>query len=329
MLSWSGLFPKAGLLRRHLAWCPHCLAEDQETYDRLIWCLPQVKVCTLHKTKLREYCPNCGLHIPVLHSRSVPGECPSCKSPLADSAPSSSSVSKADLAMTQLVESFFLLVASKADTVWKRATPVDVVLNLCMQGAKIPDAAALGRILQVSRITAWYWLNGRSVPDFSHTLRICHVFGLSIDDFLNGKVGSRITIKHYDDPIFTTSRRKPRRFEAVAVQNAIDELSTQLSHRPPSLVEVSNAVGFPPRTIRNHLPETCRLIARKHRKFLKAQVAERKRSMKQGLQSAITRSRDEFTNPQRCNVVPFLTKPGLMRSAEARKTLQQLLLEFD
>lgn|GEM_PF-3761487 len=45
-------------------WCPACYLEDQDNdnniYDRLSWCLPQIERCSIHRLRLEVRCPNCS-----------------------------------------------------------------------------------------------------------------------------------------------------------------------------------------------------------------------------------------------------------------------------
>lgn len=53
--------------RKHLGFgiqfCPYCLREDEEPYFRKQWRLALCTVCSIHKVKLYDRCPNCGIGI--------------------------------------------------------------------------------------------------------------------------------------------------------------------------------------------------------------------------------------------------------------------------
>jgi hypothetical protein len=53
-----------GVARRYRNWCPACLHDsiehEKEFYDRLLWTLPAVKRCTVHRLLLESECPHCG-----------------------------------------------------------------------------------------------------------------------------------------------------------------------------------------------------------------------------------------------------------------------------
>lgn len=53
-----------GIVRADRAWCPACLEEaihsEVPFYDRLVWALPYILRCPIHKVELRSSCPYCG-----------------------------------------------------------------------------------------------------------------------------------------------------------------------------------------------------------------------------------------------------------------------------
>lgn len=76
LLRFKNVFPNRNLLRRHVAWCPICL--EEENYYPLIWSFTTYKVCIKHRINLREKCENCDKPIPFLHRKSRIGLCPNC-----------------------------------------------------------------------------------------------------------------------------------------------------------------------------------------------------------------------------------------------------------
>jgi hypothetical protein len=60
MLSWAGVLPTRGLIRRTRAWCPLCYDEQRRqnriVYDPLLWGLEAVSVCLVHHSPLSTCC---------------------------------------------------------------------------------------------------------------------------------------------------------------------------------------------------------------------------------------------------------------------------------
>jgi transcriptional regulator with XRE-family HTH domain len=70
--------------RGERAWCPLCLAVDESrAYDRLIWTLRDIAVCTVHEVALVTSCATCGRSHRPLAQWAYPFRCPWCGSALA------------------------------------------------------------------------------------------------------------------------------------------------------------------------------------------------------------------------------------------------------
>ena len=84
MLSWAGVLPTRGLIRRTRAWCPLCYDEQRRqnriVYDPLLWGLEAVSVCLVHHSPLSTCCPNpaCGKAQSFLAPLVQAGHCARC-----------------------------------------------------------------------------------------------------------------------------------------------------------------------------------------------------------------------------------------------------------
>jgi transcriptional regulator with XRE-family HTH domain len=194
----------------------------------------------------------------------------------------------------------------------------------------ISDAAALGRAIGVSRITAWYWLTGAATPDIDNVLRMCFRFNLSLVDFVSGHIPRHATGENRNvielDP--HPRRRSPKRFDVGEVSGAIHALMKSRGDDPPSLEDVGRVTGFAVRTIRRWLPALCRDISAGHRKSCAGKIAARRRAVRLAIRDAIAATRGENLRPTRRNIGQHLQKPGILRSPENRKVVEQLLLDF-
>ena len=74
------------LVRKGRAWCPACMADDvnseKQFYDRLIWAIPAIKRCPVHKVALESTCPQCGHAQAHYHHLGHMELCCLCKKPL-------------------------------------------------------------------------------------------------------------------------------------------------------------------------------------------------------------------------------------------------------
>jgi len=73
---------KAIDLRRHLAWCPLCLQEQEKAGDDmhypLLWMPKNYTFCHKHEVPLFDQCPNCSKYQPVMAFHNHPGRCAHC-----------------------------------------------------------------------------------------------------------------------------------------------------------------------------------------------------------------------------------------------------------
>lgn len=75
-----------GICRLGRAWCPACLEEaaisETPFYDRLIWAIPTIKRCQIHRVALEALCPRCGALQLHYHHLGCMELCFKCKTPL-------------------------------------------------------------------------------------------------------------------------------------------------------------------------------------------------------------------------------------------------------
>ena len=327
--SWSHLFPDRGLLKKHHAWCPQCFAEDgDERYDRLLWNFAPTKACTRHRCRLVQRCPTCASEIPAIHARSVPGVCPRCETSLVSEDSQSLPADEFDLGISQVAADFLEAVSAQPGLVQQTSWNNGEILDRCMGAAGISDAGELARLLNISRITTWYWLRNRAAPDFTHTLQICYAFNLPLADLLIGRIPDIIVPRGNGELALRPARRTRREFNEVIVAQRIETFRAQCSDNPPSLADVGRETGFAVRLLRIRFPATCRDISAAHRARCRELLAARREVQRQVFRAAIAECRASRVNPTRGDVLACLPKRGILRSPAARRDLDQLLLSI-
>lgn len=80
--NWGFISPGKMIINKSKHWCGKCYSEWQANgkpiYDPLIWSLNEIKICSIHKTKLLKACPHCNKGIPVLNGKSMTARCIYC-----------------------------------------------------------------------------------------------------------------------------------------------------------------------------------------------------------------------------------------------------------
>ncbi|WP_246026519.1 hypothetical protein [Oleiharenicola lentus] len=228
-----------------------------------------------------------------------------------------------------LAEDFLLATATNRRRQWRRTCEVAEVLQRCVTAADVPDAAALGRVVNVSRITAWGWLNGKSAPDFSFTLRLCHCFGLSVEDFLSGRIPSTLVLRVWEELPIRPTRRRPGRHDDIGLAQAVVRYCEKRTQRPPSLAEVAEAVSVSPRVLRKRFPALCNDISSRWREFVRTRRIAREEELRRTIRDVALREKIKRGRIRRCDLIKLLPKPGVLRSAATRDLVKQTLLDLE
>lgn len=85
MYPWRHVLAREKLLRLHLAWCPSCYTDWQQSghtiYNPLLWHLEAVEICPYHRQRLGQHCPypDCQRQLPLINNSGQPGYCPYCQ----------------------------------------------------------------------------------------------------------------------------------------------------------------------------------------------------------------------------------------------------------
>lgn len=327
IMAWGAVLPARRLLRPVHAWCPECYKTDTIPYDRLVWSLRAVRACPKHRCQLVERCPECNSRMPALHGRSAPGYCPRCSAELAGALKESSPAHESEINISRLAADFLRDTAD--DRAARRMIQADVSTGLraCAAAASLPDAAEFARCVNVSRITAWYWLQGRASPDFEHLLGICQAFRVPVLDLLTGRVPTQIQTNRGDELPLRPARRARKRFDAIRVFGAVQRF-LEASKEPPSLEDVGREIGFAVRVLRRHFPALCLEISIRHKTRCRVRAAERRAALREEFRAAIRLSRASGGAASRRHAVRLLPKPGVLRSLAARQEFDQLRLEL-
>lgn len=251
---WDHNFPSRGFLATHLRWCPLCLSEDNAPYHRLSWMLTAVRCCDLHERWLAACCARCGRSIPVFHERSWTVLCPLCGADLRNGGPQQTP-SAFELRCTHEAEAIIAAAASSgAELTW--APQVALTSLARRNGVNTPGA--LASQLHMSKITVWYWLNGRAQPSFPSALEITSRLNASLAALLGAP---RPFVRQLQQPEFHLTGRAAARARDWPKIDAALRAELQ-STTPKSLRQFGALHGIAVRTLRAHLPARCAELAR-------------------------------------------------------------------
>jgi len=322
---WDHLFPALGFQRANLAWCPLCLAGDLIPYHRLSWMIQPVRICSVHRCLLRHVCLKCRNSVPVIHNRSAVTMCPWCASDLRDGNESGprDGISQYDHWAAQEIGMIL-----EASTEWHRPLhwePAVAVRRLAIARG-LEDAAAFGRFIGTSKITAWYWFTSKARPSLPMTLHMYHCSGASIATELSGRKPNREPSTDVQPEMHLRQLRNPQRRNWPKIEK---QLLAELK-RPPEkskpLAVLGRQLEIHIRTLRAHFPKLCQKIAKRHQRWCHDEAVRRRLLLRKKIEEAITRLRQTGTEVNTRSVSEMLSHPGLFSRPIARHIYRQLIL---
>lgn len=323
-IAWDRLFPTRFFQRTRLAWCPLCLAEDPEPYHRLSWMLQCTKICPVHRTPLYQRCPTCGNGIAVLHDRSSVLMCPKCTGDLRRFAKPQppAEISEYDLWVADEIGK--IITASKK---WYRPlewTPAITLQQLCKK-ANLNDAAEFARFIGTSKVTTWYWLNGKARPSLPFTLHICYRFRVSLAGLLEQQENDRLKLIadgqiEFHLPPARVKRKRNWHNIGTFLQS---ELQKPIDKAIP-LESIAKQTKTPVRTLRNHFPKLCHKLAKKNSRRQRTVARLRNKNLEKDIKAAISKLYKTKPIITKSNIAALLNKPGLFSRHNARYILQKI-----
>lgn len=254
------------LVRKGRVWCPSCMAEDANSksqfYDRLIWAIPAIKRCPVHKVALESTCPQCGRAQAHYHHLGHMDLCYVCKNPLL------SDPSKWKVVLHPLPYEKECLQLVKEISTGNLGAVVEDAYGIFIKefsdylspmGAKISrHTYRASRRPQQARET--------TRPRFMTLLKRCMAFGIDPTDLFRDPVGAAksaciLEFARLDLP----ADIKPRK-SAELVELALERLRSELSKcdydRLPSLVEIARDLGVSKGFLNYHHGDICTKYAR-------------------------------------------------------------------
>jgi TniQ len=256
------------LFRRHRAWCPQCYEEDHRNgivYERLLWSLRAVTVCSKHAVLLELRCPICRKELPPLAVRSRPGHCSACGEWLGreKSTASASSEMGEDQLEFYTAPAVGDLLASMNFRGRVRAPRFRRNLRTCILRLTAGNGNAFAEITHTPRTTLRTWLDD-GLPQLDALLRFTFHLGISVKYLLISRglhevdwadVKSRISNNRCNAKCYRTSEMVRKLLREALQDDAC-----------PSVPELGARLGYKrSERLRQVSPELCRQLTRRHR----------------------------------------------------------------
>ncbi|PFN39670.1 TniQ family protein [Bacillus thuringiensis] len=310
------------LLKNNLAWCPICLNHWKENaYYPLIWFFKDVKICLQHNCELKDSCPSCNKHLPILHRKMLIGYCPYCSKWLGTSEIKRIENDK-ELFKAQEISN---LVANRSFLA--RGDDKESISNALLQLTNCytnGNLAEFAKLINTPKVTLWDWVYGGRLPSLGKILDICFNGNVSLMQLLNGdfKFNDKFNEKVESIREKNLIRRK------IDQEKLQGELGVFLLQTPSiSLSKVSEILGYDRKVLMSKFPEICRLIVNQHKEYCIQQKHNRNVELMKGVDRAINFLQENEVYPSRREVEKYLNKPGLLHERRIREKWLKKILE--
>lgn len=316
--AWDHLFPTRTFQRHALAWCPLCLAADPIPYHRLAWTIEASRCCVEHKQVLEIRCPRCGRYPKLFHERSTILRCPHCYSDLRQTSRPASVPTPFDMWKAGEVGQ---LIASAHSATNRIAWDSGASLRRVAGRLRCDDAATLGRLVGVSRITAWYWWTGRSRPSLPLALRAFYILGGSLAEEITGQrwPTSSGTI---EPELHLPARRKARCVDWRKLRQAL-EGELRKCDEVISLTEFARRHNTHPRTLRIRFPRLSARLSGRFQETVGRRAELRQRSIEKEIKRAVAALAKRNQRISQRAVAALLGRSGLFCRPTARDALRK------
>lgn len=316
---WDSNFPTRGFQHAQLRWCPACLAGDAQPYHRLAWQIGPVAACPEHNQLLQQECSRCRRPLPTFHDRLTILECPYCRGDLRFSK------------TMQRPDEFDLWTARQVGEIiavaGRNRSSLDIDcwswfqrhMTLC----GFRSDAAVARHLGTSKVTVWCWHHQTARISLPWALRIAWCFGV---DFANLATGTEPEVSNARQQSFHLRQRaSPRRIDWDMVGKELAVALSQSGFGAISVHSIAQRLGINKRTIRAHFPAEVKMLSSKYRAHRDAQRADRDRSLRDSIASAIRKLRDSGLEIRQVSLEKAMKQPGLFDRMFARKCLRDVM----
>lgn len=267
------------LLRKRLAWCPYCFAQDRwrgiAEHNRLIWSFRIMPCCLVHKTPLSERCPECKKTQSCLSSFSLPGYCAHCakwmgrdQDPVDRQNPEYAIDGFAETFISRLLESYGN-ISSPNDFQTCFAQTLQVNLKQCIDHIAEGKPAWLAKAagVDVKAVSNWRFGVGRAFP-IGSLLKVASILGFSADALIASELDEEAIIKAGSTINIRSLVRARHQHKDAKLAHLIKE---SRSDERPSLQEVAERLGLKScEHLRTIDPGLCRLISTRYAEKRKA-----------------------------------------------------------
>lgn len=323
-------------------WCPSCYADDLEqygrTYDRLLWQVEGVAVCTKHQTELLATCLSCGRsgHRHLCPDK-VAGFCQYCAAWLGKCAVEADPAVGHETRYEYWAATSIEAMLDRPNESWDRsASSLALMLNALCNRHHADDMTDMGRHLNRGKGSVWGWLHGNIRPNNEALQMISFAYQIPMHDLLLGNFQALESAK-----LVVIPRHRSRRRSYVRALVRYDDadvltLLRQTARSPQdtkvrTMRDLGKAVGRSPRDLLRRFPDEMAL-AKGALAALRAVHVDRRRADRQAnLLDEIALALDALPpeiNPSRRRMVKLMASRGVTLTYQEEARLPDLIQQM-
>ena len=268
-----------GVCRLGRAWCPACLEEastrESTFYDRLVWAVPVITRCRIHRVALESLCPSCGAFQQHYHHLGRMDLCFKCKSSLRQLPSKWRPVLQPTLYESECLQLVEAISSNQLSAVIPDA--YNIFLRQLV-GTVSELRKAVGSQSHIAVVIRTSIARDTGRPKLATLLKRCALLGLNPANLIRDPVGAAdsidlLDLAHLDVP----ADKKPKRPEHL-VDLAEEKLRAAMESRDydsiPSLRRVATDLGVSKGFLNYRLTALCAAYGRHRRECGKLKYQE-------------------------------------------------------
>ena len=267
MSRFQEVFSARNLMRRS-GWlfCPHCIAEDEGMYSRLLWDIQSVNACPSHGTYLlpTDACGKPELRLPLNNRVYSSTACSTCGS-IGFSCMHLTTVkaTAAEVAQARLMEKLLSLGPLTKEGVCRDSLRRGLRELVAGAFENKPTVASIE--CGLTRSGFRNWLRGSNVPALSGLLKVCERTGADITELLRGKY---VKVRASSQVVKGPHVMRRLTLDAVAVRAQL--VHAAMSSPPKSLTRVARELDVDPVKLKREFPAESSALLKAYADALKA-----------------------------------------------------------
>ncbi|WP_232310447.1 helix-turn-helix domain-containing protein [Mesobacillus selenatarsenatis] len=323
-------------IRTNLYWCPKCWESENGRYEKLVWNLKVVRVCTKHGCYLESICPSCKRKIKHLDTRTTRAGCNYCGKEIPnDLVPQQ--VEELELEYQKYIylcldfliyEVFATQKGLEGENLYGN---IKYLIENCMVGLSIKELAIKSN---VNRHTIFSWLNGSKRISLETLLKLAFSLGVQFSEIYSLNLTDIKLIKILELKTTPISKLESKIDTSLKVDITerevyLDKVINENSNPPQSLEEVTRSLGYKSiESLREHFPEKCSLISKRYKEYKRNLRENNEKAIENQIKNEVYKCFKTGVNPTIQHIEDIIGINGVFMAKRFRAFRRQTIEEI-